>query len=75
MKDRRDLLILQSIVNLSTDEQKDIIRRDAQQDFVTGVVERFIFVLIDLEWKRCVSGWREWKECGIGAESSILVLR
>jgi hypothetical protein len=49
MKDRRDLLILQSIVNLSTDEQKDIIRRDAQQDFVTGVVERFIFVLIDLE--------------------------
>ncbi len=41
-------LILPSIVGLGANEQNYVVRGDAKQDFVAGMVERLVFVLVDL---------------------------
>jgi hypothetical protein len=46
------VLVLPSIVKLSSNKQDNIVSCDTQEDLVAGVIERFIFILIDLHWMK-----------------------
>jgi hypothetical protein len=43
-----NVLVLPSIVRLGSNKQDNIVSCDTQEDLVAGVIERFIFILIDL---------------------------